>query len=460
MPWRAEKSSACPASKPWGVLDPDGQVVGCHETETAAARQVAALYANVEEAYSPKQPRDKLGRFAGHGVMSTGEVLSSLAKGQQPSIAPGQVTEVLRAAADRNDDPDLTDLKVEGTLKFGGDGLGFARTEMPVLGSAHLPGYIANVRSRDIKVSDDKVEPQDLKPMQSEVSARSVGKMMKGMEAGTMPEKPVVVSSDNFVVDGHHRWGAATAISFDRPGMTIPVIRIDMDGRTLRTDALSWNAQQGISPKAIGEALLEHVTGPQHGPKAQGVHAGGSADEGLALGTYSEEQKQAMSRYQYEGQSYNDKLRGLSYTSGPSHARTVKGMDEAIAATPALTEDLIVYRGISHDFKGGKDKGFPSTTTDPEKAKFFAKAQGGRKGKVLTILVPKGSHVLPLDRAAIYERRGQKFDGTLLGSNDFAARYQNGKGWRIQDMGDHEVVLPRNGRFTEVGNGEFFFEPA
>jgi HK97 family phage prohead protease len=47
MPWHTAKSDQCPASKPWAVIkNSDGTVVGCHETQESANKQVAALYAN------------------------------------------------------------------------------------------------------------------------------------------------------------------------------------------------------------------------------------------------------------------------------------------------------------------------------------------------------------------------------------------------------------------------------
>src|SRR3954468_3759778 len=47
MPWHVTKSSRCPSSKPWAVIkDSDNSVAGCHETEGAAKKQLAALYAS------------------------------------------------------------------------------------------------------------------------------------------------------------------------------------------------------------------------------------------------------------------------------------------------------------------------------------------------------------------------------------------------------------------------------
>jgi HK97 family phage major capsid protein len=47
MPYRAERSSKCPASKPWAAVKiATGEVMGCHASEADAQAQVAALYAN------------------------------------------------------------------------------------------------------------------------------------------------------------------------------------------------------------------------------------------------------------------------------------------------------------------------------------------------------------------------------------------------------------------------------
>src|SRR5512139_3066838 len=50
MPWHVAKSDQCPASRPWAVIkDADGEVEGCHASEAAAAKQMAALYASEED---------------------------------------------------------------------------------------------------------------------------------------------------------------------------------------------------------------------------------------------------------------------------------------------------------------------------------------------------------------------------------------------------------------------------
>lgn len=47
MPYHVAESAKCPTSKPWAVIkDSDGEIMGCHPSQSAAADQMAALYAN------------------------------------------------------------------------------------------------------------------------------------------------------------------------------------------------------------------------------------------------------------------------------------------------------------------------------------------------------------------------------------------------------------------------------
>lgn len=301
MPYRVAQGAGCPDGKPFAVVkETDGKRMGCHPTREAANRQLAALYA-AESQLDEAQPRDRRGRFASAGAgAGPTAALDALSRGEKVDVAAGDVASIMDAAADRSDHPDLTELHVEGTPKFGLDGLGYARDQMPVLGSKHLPGFISHVQGRGVKVTRERVEPQALKPMQREVSATSSGRLYRGMRDGSLEEKQLVVSADNFVIDGHHRWGGATGLSFERPGITVPVIRIDLPGRTLRDEALAWNQTMGINPKAIGESVDDGIIAERayvRDPRGRFAHTGGAGTGGplldsqqrsmTAAGTYS-----------------------------------------------------------------------------------------------------------------------------------------------------------------------------
>jgi hypothetical protein len=192
-------------------------------------------------------PAIMLGGHAG----AAGDAADALARGKHPNVAREDVEPVVRSCADRTDHPDLLKLGVEGK-QFGGAGLGYARHEMPVLSSTRLPDYLADLSARGIGISHESVAPRSLKPMQREVSATSVAKMMANPEA--VFSKAAVVSSDGYVLDGHHRWGAAAALSYRDSAARLKVVRIAMTGRQLHADALAWNRAHGIEPKRFGEA--------------------------------------------------------------------------------------------------------------------------------------------------------------------------------------------------------------
>lgn len=52
MPWSIQKDTRCPASKPYGVVkDADNELEGCHVTQEAAKKQLAALNASESRTY-------------------------------------------------------------------------------------------------------------------------------------------------------------------------------------------------------------------------------------------------------------------------------------------------------------------------------------------------------------------------------------------------------------------------
>lgn len=64
MPWRVEHSPSCPPSRPWAVVNQaSGATEGCHASQSAARRQMAALYANESSARSGRMDIKQLQRI-------------------------------------------------------------------------------------------------------------------------------------------------------------------------------------------------------------------------------------------------------------------------------------------------------------------------------------------------------------------------------------------------------------
>lgn len=203
------------------------------------------------------EARPTASKWGAGPTVSASEAYDALNRGESPNVQPKEVRSFLAQAAAGDTHPDLTKLQVAGTMKFGGDGLGIKRADMPQLPGDRLPEFLAEMRGRGISVTEGKVDPASLKPIQSEVSSKKVGGMLNAMRDGTLPGGAIVTTRDGYVLDGHHRWGAGTALSFERKGVLIDEVRIGMDAKPLLKEALSWTERAGIARRGITESLRE-----------------------------------------------------------------------------------------------------------------------------------------------------------------------------------------------------------
>ena len=105
------------------------------------------------------------------------------------------------------------------------DTLGIKRADMPQVKSSDYPEFMEYLENNGARFTTEKDIPaKDLKPVQSEFSDAGIAKQ----RAKSGPRKPVIASSDNYIIDGHHRW--LVALNYDD---TVDVIRINMPVREL-----------------------------------------------------------------------------------------------------------------------------------------------------------------------------------------------------------------------------------
>lgn len=78
-------------------------------------------------------------------------------------------------------------------------------------------------KEKDIpaKSSKEQVSPQSLKPSQEDFKAKKILNIKKEIKKGDFNFKPIIISKDNYILDGHHRWKAALDL-WDK----VPVIQI------------------------------------------------------------------------------------------------------------------------------------------------------------------------------------------------------------------------------------------
>ena len=75
-------------------------------------------------------------------------------------------------------------------------------------------------RKFGVKSRRAMLKPQNLKPAQNEINGEIVDSIIKTKKKHN---NPLVVSEDNYIVDGHHRWAAAKKT---KPNKAVPVLVI------------------------------------------------------------------------------------------------------------------------------------------------------------------------------------------------------------------------------------------
>ena len=107
-------------------------------------------------------------------------------------------------------------------------GLGLTRAELPQIKSSDVPEFIEWLESQDIGIDRTTMDPKHLTPIQKEINLEKVAGMVsaKGLDS-LAKEKPVMVSGDDHLIDGHHRWYAL--IENDYPEVSIVQIGMGID---------------------------------------------------------------------------------------------------------------------------------------------------------------------------------------------------------------------------------------
>ena len=244
------------------------------------AKEKVAQFENQMEKHNQGQHDQKT-----HGKWADG-IVQDIFDGKHPEVEPENVSALFMKMADRTDHPDITEIKIEGTLLFGDEGMGIARKDMPQIDKDLRPQFLEDLEKDGITSEKEKVDPKTLKPVQKEVSGSRAGAIYnKYREEGKIPKQDrILISKDGFVIDGHHTWAASVAFSFDNPSAKIPVYRLSVNAQEALDASLAWTESKGIEGQSIDAAkkslffefepgeMLKHQDHDQssHGNWAQG----------------------------------------------------------------------------------------------------------------------------------------------------------------------------------------------
>lgn len=102
------------------------------------------------------------------------------------------------------------------------DTMGVPRGRMPQIDEQDYPEFFEYLKKNNVSLDKDRVDAKSLNPIQKEFTDQGV------LKALAKEEKPVIASSDNFIVDGHHRWLASINTKSD-----LPIYRANITGEKL-----------------------------------------------------------------------------------------------------------------------------------------------------------------------------------------------------------------------------------
>lgn len=91
--------------------------------------------------------------------------------------------------------------------------LDFNRTELPQLKTDE---FLNDLTNNNINYHITTVNPKDLIPTQNEYNNDKIKSLILSLRAGA-DNKPIMVSNDNYILDGHHRWAACAHIGCEQP---------------------------------------------------------------------------------------------------------------------------------------------------------------------------------------------------------------------------------------------------
>lgn len=143
-------------------------------------------------------------------------------KGRKFTAKPEYMPELMKQL-EGSDAANLSHMQIEGHENLFQHHLrDFTREEMPALPDnvAELMPFIQELGRRGVKVELIDVDPKDIQATQSQLIAPKVAKMARLMKNGWKEGGAILLSRENALGDGHHRWaGAAMASMLHEQGV-------------------------------------------------------------------------------------------------------------------------------------------------------------------------------------------------------------------------------------------------
>ena len=190
----------------------------------------------------------------------TSEIVDRTAEGLKSEIPAPLLAKVLESMADRTDDPNIALIKVDVPwVKLGRESLGLTRNQAPQVPATMKQKFLSDMEARGVKIYREELSASPLTPTQTEISGRAAGQIMRRMEAGQdrfaddFDAGAVIISADNYVIDGHHRWAGQVASEMAGSTSRMRALRVGLNAKELIGVIRAWDVANGVATLEMGE---------------------------------------------------------------------------------------------------------------------------------------------------------------------------------------------------------------
>src|SRR5215831_13788726 len=154
----------------------------------------------------------------------------------------------------------LCDVSVSGTNLFCAESKGIPRIKMPQLDREQTKKFIEYLKDKGYGIERTRELAANLRATQDELNGAKVAANMDKIESGEGKEPRLVVSRDDYILDGHHRWAAKLGLDSKDGDLTndtkMKISRVDISITKLHEEADKFTGGKGHVAVSAEGALL------------------------------------------------------------------------------------------------------------------------------------------------------------------------------------------------------------
>jgi hypothetical protein len=166
----------------------------------------------------------------------------------------GQVAKNMEIMGEKAPNFNLCNVTVSGTDLFCVESQGIPRIKMPQLDEQQTKDFVNYLKDKGYDVSKGSEFASYLRATQNELNGAKVARNMARIDSGKidLAETRLIVSRDNYILDGHHRWAADVGIDA-RDGILdndkkMNITRVDISIVDLLDEAETFTGGKGKKP--------------------------------------------------------------------------------------------------------------------------------------------------------------------------------------------------------------------